>query len=316
MKTIEFKIKVPVDNYWDCFLPIKESEWIKFNYKSDTKDYYVKIGVENILEGQGHIDKIDEKQINKTIIPGNLITIILNTQWSEDEYNSLLKQNKVVDDLHNELEVVFFKIISLLLDNLRNGLNQYWLSDEMLVSKNYMNLLEWKCKEENEWARFPKPTLISFRSVIRPGITKEQWLNLSQRIKMKKRSEFFNFLLSNAQNNLEMRNYRIAIIECVIAVEHILSNHAKNLISPNFKINENAVSKIFEKMGLRGSSELIFKEIAEFGLLDKKACNHILKGIELRNSIIHHKTKNIKAQDAKDIVNSVGKLIKVLNETQ
>jgi len=329
VEKISIKSKFFCDNYWNGFLPLGNVDWINYDLSHKENIYNIRLGVESLEEDIQDLNRpYTIKKIKRRIFQGKYLTIIVTLDVKENNLNALktletpfspYKYNTTPDEIlileiYNEVKDVLSIIVDNLIDNLRNQFKQYWIKPSIVTDNRFMDRISWKKKNEEEWNHFLVLNIISSSMSLDNNIGKTEWINLGERLKKGKKSDFAYFLLSRAKSEFSSENMRMAVIECVIALEYILGSYASNLLSSQFELNEDATNTIFEKLGLRKSANIIFENITEFTILEKEHKNALIKGVEIRNQIIHQRSRRIKKDDVKQILQALEKLIKIIFE--
>ena len=326
---IKLRCKLPINNSWNGFLPNNAEDWLKFtiNFGNDNAD--VAMGISDVREDLDMIEDLPDN-VGRWIIPGKNMTIIIDAKYKTNIENMLLEldatefskmmktDNELIPAFQNAskemINIVYGEVYGLI----RNQFYQYWLHNNDYYTENYLQTAEWK-NSHGKWINVFPPTISRSSRIRLDGLKKNDWEKLESLLNAKKKFQIHTFLISNASMNLENHNYRMAIVEIVTALESVLKIHLSKSLTRNVFcfLDEDKVDKAVEKMGLRLSSELFLQYLGNKYEVDEQIVKNCLDGIDIRNNVIHQNQKNVEAEKAKKIIESIKTIVeKIISEVE
>ena len=239
--------------------------------------------------------------------------------------------NKLYDKLGNEIldddTTIFCNgIMEIIVSNYkklyeyaRNKKHQVWLKEFDYDSEKFQNIFSktnaiWDYNNQKKYLYFKGKSLHVTLTIDRNTekfISKKSWDRLEKFLKNDDKIKIEELFIANSIEHLKNGNFRMAILEIVIAFEHyIKSNKCKNIKHFLTEKELSYLTKLFKKNHLSIPAEIILDKIDK--KLIKKDINQelILKTIELRNDIMHngHK-KQIEMKLANEYVKNMIKFI-------
>jgi len=288
--------------------------YFSYNYEDiDSINYQILKSQKKIKEQMNIYVKSLKLEIRTFITPQ------LYHELGNQEYNNnTLKFLKKISDQSIDLYDNIFNY-------LRNIKKQTWLKKIYFDRKNFQQFLlqsnaVWIYKNNRQRLSLKEQRtelVIDLDDSFFTGekyVSKNDWDNLSVFLKENNKIKSEDFFIANSLEHLESKNYRIAIIEIVIALEHFIKNNkCKNIES--FLQNEEFI--YLKKLFIKKQEFSIPMEIMLYKLnkkLVKKdiSPDMILEIIKIRNEIMHNGSKVIEKYKSKKLVRNVIKFIEFI----
>ena len=306
--------KFPLTIFWNGYAPVASSEWIEVKIDDDVT---AKIGLTKTILEDIFIHDIPLNITHHTF-PTNVVIIEIDGLLSE-EIAVLLrdpktKETEKLEKFRQDVMEYFKRILIMLINNIRNHFEQFWLSENLPFDKRIYYDALWLDSDGELRRVFPKT--VCLRSTMRTsGLTESDWQELETRLQTKARVDMIGTMMANAKGHLENDNSRMAIVESVCALESTIKQNLPPLLSKivDTPIPEKMLHDAIEKMGLRLTAKIFFEHTYNKFHLDSNDCKNCLLCIDSRNEIIHGKRRTIAVNDAKKLVGAIEKIIKSLS---
>ncbi len=303
------------------FLPRKK-ESIKINKNGFEISIYFSYKKDDLQHISNDFIK-RQKDIKKHInIMTKSLRLEFNKEIDEKLYQDLANENLSPESkiLSEELKKTSIELYNAIFDYTRNSKKQIW------IKRSYYNMLDlqnfflktkatWTYEGTKKSFKFKKPlmdiTITLDDSLEKNYISKKSWDELSDILSNNKTSSTEDLFIADSLEHLNNNNYRMAIIESVIALEHSLKNNNCENIETYLPTEDSYYIKklFFEKKQFSIPTEIVLikmkKQLEEQNISPEL----ILKIINKRNEIINSGSVNIANEEARELVENVIKLI-------
>lgn len=234
-----------------------------------------------------------------------------------------------INSQKTQLYTLLVNIVNVVLKNIRI-VGECTLVNEIPIEPYKANafLNNWNVEKrennENSWVKVIDieglSQLLYFRQIVleeRPFsyFIADNWPDVEDALNDKLSTDIQYELLINSQDYLELGNYRMAIAECVSALDIVLKEYIGNY----YKLDKKAPSKIIEDIlnpNFTLSEQIgtiVYLVLKEKYRLDDNLIESILKMNKLRNAILH-KGKSLSKEEKKFVRENGFKNIRYLTE--
>lgn len=146
-------------------------------------------------------------------------------------------------------------------------------------------------------------------------IKRELWLGLKDFVVSGKRSSMRQLLILNSQKSMIAGEFRVALIEAVIALEITLEQTLGTILSkasgtPGLTPTE--LDKLVEKLGLSYSLNFLLRVLANPLGLSKVDISTAIEAVERRNLIVHKAQRRVPADVIAKYLEAIDRIIKAL----
>lgn len=156
--------------------------------------------------------------------------------------------------------------------------------------------------------------VLSFGGGIRP-INQIKYKEISDVIenalKENYKAPFWQELLLNSEYYIFIGDYRMAVLETVIALELVLSEFIRRK-GREKNIPEKDIDEFIKNVGLTGNIKTTIKLLID-SLPEEKVLTACTSGITIRNSIVHKGREEVNFGEAKESLEAVKKIIEFLS---
>lgn len=122
---------------------------------------------------------------------------------------------------------------------------------------------------------------------------------------------FYKMLLLNAEYYIFIGDYRMSILESVIALELVLSDFIRKE-GQKREIEDKDIEDYIKNIGITGNIKVTIKMLIENDLPCDDIFEECKSGITIRNAIVHKGRENVNSSEAKDTLKSNKFMIKFL----
>ena len=304
--------------YQKCTLSVK----IHFSYANEEP---FKHKLENDVEiFSTEVDKIDIELSNKSQEGFECLKEIIGEPMIITENDS----NDITISQKTQLYVLLVSIINMILKNVRvvgkctlvneipiepykaNALINLWNVEKKVNNENWVKIIDIQGLSQLLYYR-------QLTSEERPFsyFLAENWSDVEEALSDNLSTEIQFELLINSQDYLEIENYRMAVAECVSALDIVLRDYTNNF----YKLEKKAPKKIIEFIESPNFTmseqigTIIYLRIKEKFSLEDSFIESIVRMNKLRNDILHR--GKILSKDEKKFIKDMGfKNIRFLTE--
>jgi hypothetical protein len=312
---IILKFKIPIKFYLNRG-PTPESLYLATSFK------YKKHKIDIKLLGEDPLNYV----INNKYKPPFFRKISDLEVTIHDNNDASLKNIIVNTQDYKKLFEFIIKIRNRCLRSLRNWGYASSINDTIFLDIKDIEyyFFEWDVKysaDAENWNNiFPEPDTkeILFRreGINIPSIELNRWAEIEEAIQNNLEPPPEQEFIINSIEHLNNKNYRISLIESIIALEIVFNEFLKLYFSFYFGLDNSKISKFLNpQLGLTAKISVLLNMCLEQDELKKIKFDEILKGIDLRNTIIH-KTGQLKSnysiEELNQIILSILLLVQIL----
>jgi hypothetical protein len=124
---------------------------------------------------------------------------------------------------------------------------------------------------------------------------------------------FWEELLMNSEQYIYQTNFRLSILESVIALEFITSKFITKKCKEK-NISETNANNFIKDVGIEGNIKTTIKLLIDDNLPEDDLFGRCKAGINIRNKIVHKGKKDVNRNEAEDTLKANKQLIKFLNK--
>lgn len=269
-----------------------------------------------------------QKDIKKwRSISVNALRLDITTEIGTELYDQLGndKLNTETEAFCKEVMNVAVETYNTIFDFARNILKQSWLQHVSYPAHNYGDFFlhtnsVWEYKGQRK-RLYLEGYVSEFSVVVNMNkdpshIDRRNWKALAKHIESGKKPKTQDVFLSNSLEHLESKKTRMAIIEAVIALEHVVKDDGCKNLKPFLPAQEfNCVKRLITKKNQFSIPLELFlikneKKIAKRGI----SKDEVLSAVEFRNNIMHNSQKEINYAKARRCITNVKKLVALIAE--
>jgi len=118
----------------------------------------------------------------------------------------------------------------------------------------------------------------------------------------------YDEILLQAESFFDQENYRMAVVEAVIALEIVLSSMIGRVATER-GISETDIQNFLEKVGLTDTLKTVLKLLISESLPNEEVTSGCKGAITIRNSIIHKKRLSVSQREAQDALDNIERFI-------
>jgi hypothetical protein len=162
--------------------------------------------------------------------------------------------------------------------------------------------------EVDEQGNFVQPPrLISYLRKLETGIIEEQkYSEIKQLVDSPSLilERTYDEILLQAKSFFEQENFRMAILEAVIALEIVVSSIIRRLAAEK-GISEDDTENFMVNVGLTGELKIVLRLLILESLPTEEVMSGCKGAISIRNDIIHRERLSVSQREAEDAINNI-----------
>lgn len=353
-KTILVRMEIPVgkdygnssDLIFSHWLPLQEDEALVIDKDRFMVKIWFDLNCSKWIKSPNEIEKHTNTFLYKAYVDvqvKDLSDELANFIYQEkDACQEELNENQIrfiQKQLSEESEDLAKKVFQLALENFnrmlsyfRNYKLQFWIEEHKInfnsMRSEFTRFRTMVKVDGHDWVPWCPPVVDNFGTFIikesqrsEGRVTKEEWSEVSKFVNSQKKPKLFLELLANAASLADKGYERSALIEGVSALEVSISLFSKAPKYDGFihqdaitKISEKGLKDLVEKLGIRGTINILFPLLFKPEIVSKELANDCQNAVDARNNVVHNGQRKVNNEQIWKMLNSIYQMCIVLEK--